>query len=195
MYYINYDTGMDLEKTNERKKINEVEIINEFSEDSLKNVLVLERECFPREWQYEDAEEYYKEILENPENINVFLKHGGKVGGYLLAVPFRKVFEDLKKYDLELKLDKDDDRKIYLETIQILPAFRGIGGAEKLIMKMCEEGRKKRMEKFSIHARKLNGLNEKVKKMFDGKILESRSLEKWHYGGDEPYEYIEALII
>lgn len=51
------------------------------------------------------------------------------------------------------------------------------------------------MKKFSIHARKLNGLNEKVKKMFLGKISENRDLKEWHYGGNEPYEYIEAELL
>ena len=185
---------MNLEKVNEKKNAGEIEFIEKFSEDNLKKILFLEKECFPKEWQYKNAEEYYKEVLQDHENINIFLKYGNKTAGYLLATPFEKVFNDLKKFDFELKLNKDDNKKIYLETIQVLPGFRGIGGAEKMIRKMCEEGKKRKMEKFSIHARKLNGLNEKVKKMFAGKVSENRSLKEWHYGGNEPYEYIECNI-
>lgn len=183
---------MNLSEMDEKKLLGKAEIVKEFSEDALKAVLLLEKECFPKEWQYEDAEEYYAEMLKNSENINIFLKFGDKIGGYLLAKPFQKVFESLKEYDFELKLDEERDKtKIYLETIQILPEFRGTGGAEKLIIAMCEEGKKGGVEKFSIHARKLNGFNEKIKKIFLGKISESRDLKEWHYGCNEPYEYIE----
>ena len=186
---------MDASETNEKKITGKAEIIEKFSKEVLKDVLFLEKECFPKEWLYEDAEEYYEEMLKDGNNINIFLKFGDKIGGYLLATPFKKAFESLKEYDFELKLDEDSDKtKIYLETIQILPDFRSMGGAENLITTMCEEGKKRGMKKFSIHARKSNGLNEKVKKIFSSKISESRDLKEWHYGGNEPYEYIEVLL-
>lgn len=184
-------------ESGEKFQKNEIEnqqkliVVEAGNAEFLEDVLKLEKECFPKEWQYEDAEEYYKEMLEDKNNVNIFLKDKEKAIGYLLAVPFEKALDDLREYDPDIKSGMDDSKKMYLETIQVLPEFRGFGGAEKLIIKMCEEGKRKGVEKFSIHARKLNGLNEKVKKMFAGKISESRDLEKWHYGGDEPYEYIE----
>jgi len=185
--------GLDIER---RNKISiHVEIIKEFSTKALKDVLLLEKKCFPKEWQYAGVAEYYEAMLKDKNNINIFLKDGNRRGGYLLAVPFKNVFDSLKKYDAALKFNEEDDKtKIYLETIQVLPEFRGMGGAGKLIMTMCEEGNKRGMNKFSIHARKINGLNEKIKKMFAGKINESRSIDAWHYGGNEPYEYKEGDI-
>ena len=182
--------GLDIESL---KKITcHIEIIKEFTETALKEVLLLEKECFPKEWQYDGVAEYYTAMLKDRNNINIFLKDGDNIAGYLLAVPLKYVFDSLKEYDSGLKLDEENDKiTIYLETIQILPAFRGMGGAKKLIMTMCNEGKKMEMEKFSIHARKMNGLNEKVKKLFAGQIAESRSIDAWHYGGNEPYEYIE----
>lgn len=175
-----------------KKITSHIEIIKEFSCKALEDVLLLEERCFPKEWQYKGAEEYYESMLKDKNNINIFLKDGDNIAGYLLAVPFKNVFDSLKEYDSGLKLDEENDKtKIYLETIQVLQAFRGMGGAEKLIMTMCEEGKKRGMNKFSIHARKINGLNEKVKSMFAGKINERRSLDAWLYGGNEPYEYIE----
>ena len=151
-----------------------------------------EKACFPEDWQYAGVAEYYEAMLKDESNINIFLKGGNKTGGYLLAVPFKNVFDSLKEYDALLKLDAENDKtKIYLETIQVLPKYRGMGGAEKLITAMCAEGKKRGMEKFCIHARKINGLNEKVKRIFAGEINESRSIAAWHYGGNEPYEYLE----
>jgi len=65
---------MNLSEMDEKKLLGKAEIVKEFSEDALKAVLLLEKECFPKEWQYEDAEEYYAEMLKNSENINIFLK-------------------------------------------------------------------------------------------------------------------------
>ena len=183
-----------MNKTDKKNLTSHAEIVREFSKNELKDILFLEKACFPKKWQYDDAKEYYGEMLKDKNNINIFLKNGDKIGGYLLAVPFKKVFNSLKKYDSGLKLETIDEKKIYLETIQILSKFRGMGGAEKLIKKMCEEGKKRGMKKFSIHARKSNGLNKKVKKMFNEKISKSRNIKEWHYGGNEPYEYIECNI-
>jgi ribosomal protein S18 acetylase RimI-like enzyme len=182
--------GLDIGRL--KKITSHIEIIKEFSTKALEDVLLLEKRCFPKEWQYKGAEEYYESMLKDKNNINIFLKDGNKIGGYLLAVPFENVFDSLKEYDAGLKLDAEHDKtKIYLETIQIMPEFRGTGGAEKLIMTICYEGKKRGINNFSIHARKINGLNEKVKRLFAGKINERRSIDAWHYGGNEPYEYIE----
>jgi GNAT superfamily N-acetyltransferase len=180
---------LDIERRN--KISSHIEIIKEFSTKALEDVLLLEKECFPKDWQYTGVAEYYEAMLKERNNINIFLKDGNKTGGYLLAVPFKNVFDSLKEYDSGLKFNEENDKTtIYLETIQVLPEFRGTSGAAKLIMTMCEEGKKRGMNKFSIHARKINGLNEKVKKMFAGKIAESHGINAWHYGGNEPYEYI-----
>ena len=53
------DINLNVGKKEEEKIIGNAEILEKFSEEALKDVLFLEKECFPREWQYEDAEEYY----------------------------------------------------------------------------------------------------------------------------------------
>ena len=53
---------MNLEKANEKKNLGKVEVIERFSANALKEIVFLERKCFPKEWQYKDAEEYYKKI-------------------------------------------------------------------------------------------------------------------------------------
>lgn len=182
--------GLDIESL--KKITSHIEIIKEFSRKALEDVLLLEKECFPKEWQYDGVAEYYTAMLKDRNNINIFLKDGDNIAGYLLAVPFKNVCAGLKEYDAALQCNEENDKtKMYLETIQILPKFRGMGGAGKLIMNMCEEGKERGLNKFGIHARKINGLNEKVKRMFAGKIAESHGIDAWHYGGNEPYEYIE----
>lgn len=166
------------------------EIVNEFNEKSLSDILYLEKVCIPESWQYEDAEEYYKKILEDKNSINIFLKHENKIIGYMLAVPFENDFDDLKRYDTELKLDKNN-KKMYIETGQVLQDFSKMKGFEKLILAICEESKRRGFEKVSTHARKINGVNLKFRKMFEEKISEIRDIDEWHYGGNEPYEYIE----
>jgi ribosomal protein S18 acetylase RimI-like enzyme len=149
---------------------------------------MLEKECFPAEWQYPDAEEYYKEILENKENVSIFLKDKEKAIGYILAKPFNGVVEELREWDPELK---EDEKRFYIETIQVLPESQGKSGARKLLMAACEEVSKRGFNEFAIHARTINGFNAKIKKMFGDGVILVRQIEKWKPANNEPYEYIE----
>ncbi|NTW27130.1 MAG: GNAT family N-acetyltransferase [Candidatus Moranbacteria bacterium] len=163
---------------------------NCFKQEFLDDILLLEKKCFPLEMQYERnvAIEYYKGALKNSDNINVFLKEGAETIGYVLAVFHDNGFDEIHEYDKEFKKQKDF---FYIETIQVLPEKGGRGGAKKLLMAACKEAQKRGINKFSIHARKTNGLSETVKKLFEGKTITVREIESWNPANGEPYEYIE----
>lgn len=176
------------EKESEKKSDFSFEIVNKFSKKDLNAILVLEKKCFPEAWQYDDADEYYRKMLDDSENINIFLREGKDIIGYVLARFHNKVTEELKEYDPELE-EKEDF--FYIETIQILPEKRGLGGAKRLFFSVCEEAKRRGVSKFSIHARTMNGFSDKIRKMFEGKIKKVRKIESWKLAGGEPYEYIE----
>jgi len=166
----------------------EIEILQGFDSKNLNDILMLEKECFPAEWQYPDAEEYYRKVLENKENVSIFLKEKEKSVGYILAKPFNSVVGELREWDPELK---EDEKKFYIETIQVLPAFQGKSGARKLLIAACEEVLKRGFNEFAIHARTINRFNTKIKKMFGEGVILERKIEKWKPANNEPYEYIE----
>ncbi len=178
------------ELISEKKESGELtlKVVEKFDEKDIQDILQLEKECFPEDWQYPDARTYYEEMIKDKNNINIFLCEGDKSVGYILAKKHNKAVEELSKYDTELKEDKD---KLYIETIQILPEFQGKGGAKKLLVAVCEEATKRGIGKFSIHARTKNNFNAKIKKIFGRTIMYVRKIVKWKPGGDEPYEYIE----
>lgn len=177
----------NLEKSAE-VPVQTVEKSEGFNGEFLKSILDLEKECFPEEWQYPDAEEYYREMLEDRENVNIFLKENKKIIGYILGKPFSKAMEYLKEYDSDLR---EDDTKFYVETIQISPEARSRGGSRKLLNAICEEVFKKGIRKFAIHARTTNNFHDKMKKMFEGKVNLVRKIDKWKPANGESYEYIE----
>ncbi len=177
-----------MENRIEREKCITLFAANEFKENYLKDILSLEEKCFPEDWQYEDAGQYYKEMLSDKENINIFLRDHGKTVGYVLARFHNKETGELSEYDPEFK---DQENVFYIETIQILPEFQGKGGAKKLLLAVCEEAGKRGINKFSIHARKINGFSESVKKIFADRIVAVREIESWEPAEGEPYEYIE----
>jgi ribosomal protein S18 acetylase RimI-like enzyme len=186
-----YNDFMDREKLSENQgeqNVSEIEILQGFDQKNLKDILMLEKECFPVEWQYPDAEEYYRKVLENKENISIFLKDKEKTVGYILAVPLNGVVGELKEWDPGIK---KDEKKFYIETIQILPEFQGKSGAKKLLIATCEEVLKRGFNEFAIHARTINGFNAKIKKMFGDGVMLARKIEKWKPANNEPYEYIE----
>jgi GNAT superfamily N-acetyltransferase len=187
--------GLDLiymEKENllekQEKENIQTEILQGFDLENLNTIVGLEKKCFPIEWQYPDAEKYYKKILDDLENINIFLKENSEVIGYVLARLHNKEIEDLKNYDPEFK---SQENVFYVETIQVLPEKSGKGGAKKLLIAVCEEAKKRGIDKFSIHARTKNRFNDKIKKIFEGHITLIRPIEKWEPANGEPYEYIE----
>ena len=157
-----------------------------YSDELLQAILKLEKACFPEDWQY--PKWYLKNFLEKPNNINVLLKNGKQIIGYCLAVLMEEEFDEIKKFDQELIMK---ERFYYIETIEILPEYRGKGLAKRLLIEVCREAQKREVNNFAIHARKINGLNEKIKKVFCGKINLIREIEHWEPADGEPYEYIE----
>ncbi|MEI6213713.1 MAG: GNAT family N-acetyltransferase [Desulfuromonadales bacterium] len=166
-----------------------IEIVTKYVERELADILMLEKECFPADWQYPEAAEYYASMLADSENVNIFLRDGGETVGYLLARPFKSVVQELKESDPELT-DKLE-AFYYIETIQILPSYQGKGGARRLLIETSEAVMKHGVNKFAIHARTTNGLNQIIKKVFAGFITLTREIDSWRWANGEPYEYIE----
>ena len=177
---------MDAKNINHSRQT--VELVKSWDDDLVQKILELEKRCFPKEWIYDNEFKYYSEALAIKENINLLLREDGEIVGYLLAVPLGRVFADLQKEDPELE---NKAAFVYLDTIEIIPESRRRGGAKQLIAKMCEELNKRDVFQFSLHARTVNGLNAKIKKMYPDGIISSREIKSWPFGGNEKYEYIE----
>lgn len=164
------------------------EVVYSYAPQYLSAILEIDKKSFEK--QYDDADKYYREALENPENINVFLKEGGELVGYLLAIPHKQAYEDLKKDDP--KMPKDSSR-FYVETIEVLPNHRIGKGAFKMILAMIDEAGKRGTNKFSMHIRVENGLSRLVQKYFGRMITEVRKIENWpYYSNGESTEYVEG---
>jgi ribosomal protein S18 acetylase RimI-like enzyme len=162
-----------------------------FKEEYLGDILKLEKECFPQEWQYENPADYYEQILKDEKNINLFLKLKDKTVGYIMAKPHNEIVDELIEED---SLLEKKENFYYIETIQIIPEAQAMGGAKKLLQTICSEASNMGINNFSIHARTMNGFSEKLKKIFQDKICLVRRIEKWKYADNEPYEYIEWRI-
>lgn len=169
---------------------NEFELVvaDGFKAEYLQDILMLEKECFSQSWQFSDADEYFTEMLENHDNVNVFLRSNNQTIGYVLVRPIIDMVSELGESDAEFISDSDS---YYVETIQILPENQGSGGARKLLTKACRIVSGRGMNKFAIHARTTNSLHEKIKKIFEGSITLTRKIESWKWANGEPYEYIE----
>lgn len=170
-----------------------IEIVTKYGERELADILMLEKECFPADWQYPEAAEYYGAMLSDSENVNIFLREDGETVGYLLARPFTSVVQELRESDPQLT-DKSE-AFYYVETIQVSPAYQGKGGARRLLLETGEAVVQRGVNRFAIHARTTNGLHEIIKKVFAGSITVSRKIESWRWANGEPYEYIEWEIM
>ena len=165
------------------------EVVRDFSQEALKNVLAIEKDSFPPEWEYADAEEYYSKFLKNKNNIAIILKDGLKIIGHILARPHDEALTDLKEDD---PLMKPDGKRYYIETMAILSEYRGGYGYLDLTEAVIEEVKKRGANKFSMHIRRANGLSKSFQKFFGQDVTEIRFIEKWKWANGEPYDYIEA---
>jgi GNAT superfamily N-acetyltransferase len=165
--------------------------INSFSGISLDAILNLEKKCFPKEWQYEDGKYYFARALKKASNLNIFLCCKGMIVGYLLAVPHNDARKEINKFD---PLMQSSRNRLYIETVEVLPEHRGRGGSKLLFSRLCREAKRRGVNNFSIHARRKNRLNAMIKKMFIKGLTKARPIERWHFGGNEKYEYIEWSI-
>lgn len=173
-----------------------IEIADGFTEERLRAILNLEDKSFPKDWQYEDGEKYYKDMLEDVSNLNLFLKEGEKIIGYLLAIPHDKVYEELKEND---PLMLQDSERLYIETMEIDPVIQKTLLGGKLCFRMLEvliqEAKNRGIHKFSMHARVSNGLSSAIQKYFRGVITDVRRIEEWtYYNNEEPVDYMLADV-
>ena len=108
--------------------------------------------------------------------------------GYVLAVPQSEACEELKIYDPEMQ---SNDDTFYVDTIMTMLRERQFFGIMLLLDKMAEEAAKRGINKFSMHARKSNGLSRLILRKFP-LTKRIRTIDNWH-GWGEPFDYIEGI--
>lgn len=167
-----------------------IEVICRCDQDLLEQLVQLEKTAFPARMVYADGTQYYRECIEDDSNINVVMRDkNGEVSGYVVAIPQSKVFEDLHRYDKEMKNDLE---RLYVDTIQTMPGKRQTFGILKLLYAMIEEAGRRGLNKFSMHARKSNGLSNIILKVFPTTAC-LRTIKNWYDYG-EPFDYIEGTF-
>ncbi len=171
------------------KQLFDIAMVQNFDARALEDILSLEQRCYPVGWQYPDAKEYYSEMLRQESAVHIFLREGDASVGYLLGRPLSEVYADLREYDSELR---DDTACFYLETIGIDPKCAGRKGGAQLLEAFRKEvsHREGEYDRISAHARKAAGsdLSGLIQRMYtDARV---RHITKWHFGGNEPYDYV-----
>jgi len=104
----------------------------------------LESLCFPENLIFYTeeftVEDYYADILDDPENINLMITSSqGNIVGFVCGTPLSQVYDDLKQWDHELL---NSDSAIYVDSIHVLPdrdkPFRIIQLLSEFIMEVLE---------------------------------------------------------
>jgi|GEM_PF-658402 len=167
-----------------------IELIEKPNDELMKKIVETYKKCFPEEWSYPDAEEFFSKLLNKEGNIGILLKDGEEIAGFALLRPHDDMVEDIEEPDPELK---KDENRFYIETLQILPQYQNKGSFTKIVTTIISESKKKHIHKFSFHARVKNKLSENIQRIFGDKITQIRRMDDFYdYGGDEPCDYIEV---
>jgi ribosomal protein S18 acetylase RimI-like enzyme len=163
-----------------------LETIKEFGEETLNQILAVERASFPEEMQSDLKD--LEETLKNKKGIQIIAKNNkGEIVAYLSSKPLKNAYEELKDYDPELKSEKD---VLYIESIAIKPEFRNTNIFFRIIKNIEEEAKNRGYKKISAHARVKNNLSDFLQKKGAKKL---RTIDNWHNFG-EPFDYLEIEI-
>lgn len=158
----------------------------------LENICHIEEKSFNKTWLYDDYIKYYESIIADKNNILITLYFNNMIIGYLLAIKHNEAVDDLKNYDPYIKEDLFNN-KYYVESIAILPEYRGMKGLyillDELVIKCKELG----ISKLSMHARVNNMLSSKIQELFN--VDDVRNIANWkYYNYEEPTDYIEVSV-
>jgi hypothetical protein len=177
-----------------------IKIVSAFNEAVYLGILEVKKKAMPADWEYDDAMEYYKEALENSNNIHVILCKGKEMMGYLLAVPHNDVALDGEMMEADPEI-KGDAERYYIETMEIVPELQKTLLGGRLFFKMlhillAEAEKRFSINKFSMHARVSAGMSRAVQRYFGDMIKTVRHIENWrYYNGEESTDYIEGTYV
>jgi ribosomal protein S18 acetylase RimI-like enzyme len=159
-----------------------------FDDKVISDTLSINRAAYPEGWAYDDAEEYYTQVLKESDNVHIMLRDNDKSVGFLLAIPHNAAVRELKEDDPSMR---ENASIYYIENVAILPAFRGRKGFSEMLRVLRRQLRKRAIFKISLHARVSNGLSKAIQKNMT--ILKIRRIDAWrYYNFEEPTDYIEA---
>jgi len=173
----------NLNPVQEIKPTTRVERIIGFDEETLKQIKGVEDACFPEDMA--ETEEELKEVLENPNGIHLRLINGEDMVGYITSLKPEHEVELLKDCDPNFT---PEDGTIYLHSIGIKPANRGLRNFNALLKAFAEEAAHDGYKKVSTYARISNGFSKLLQKKFGAKYF--RTIENWRDTG-EAMDYLE----
>lgn len=173
-----------------------IELVREYSDDVLNDILAVYRSALPTSWHDSDAESYFGEQLHNRNTIHLLLRRESRPVGYILAIPHNDAVHDNELKLADPYLSEDPDR-LYVEAMEILPEFtRSLVGGKLCLMLLYalhEEAGNRGFFKYSLHARVTTGLSQALRKIYGDMLTLFRRIDNFYfYNYEEPTEYIEV---
>jgi ribosomal protein S18 acetylase RimI-like enzyme len=167
------------------------EVVRNYNERILQAISAINNGAFPPEWKYGEDKDYYRKTLKSDKNITILLKDNSRTAGFLLAIPHDDAARELKEDD---PLMPADPARYYIETIAILPEYRGQKGVSLILETLKQELGNKGVHNISLHARVKNNFTNIIQNKV--KITQLRRVAVWKYtNSEEPVDYIEAMFI
>lgn len=152
------------------------------------DIVAINNKAFPVGWRYGEDKEYYREMIKSKDNLAILLQDGEKTVGFLLAIPHHNAVLELKDDD---PLMSEDTSRYYIETIAILPEYRGRNGSSAMLKALGQELGKRGYVNISLHARAVFSAIVRNKL----RATKIRPVKKWKYCGNrETIDYIEATF-
>jgi len=176
----NFYNQENVEETETQSK---VERIFEVDDKTLRQVVQIEKDCFPEDMQ--ESEEEIRKILENKNGIHLKLENNGAIVGYITSLKQDQEFDLLKESDADLK---NEQGSLYLHSIDITPKNRNLKNFNALFGELIDEAKKENYKKVTMYARTSNRFSSILQKRYGAKFF--RSIKDWRNLGED-MDYLE----
>ncbi|MEI7424732.1 MAG: GNAT family N-acetyltransferase [Candidatus Staskawiczbacteria bacterium] len=177
--------GLEEQSEDEKSGIR-VEQIDKLDEETLQQILEVEKESFSGGMQ--DLEGL-RNILENKDGIHLCIRgEDNKISGYISSLRQTQEYSDLKNWDSDFE-NKNDN--LYIDSIAVKPQNRNLESFNALIKTLASKAVEGKYKKIAMHARTSNNFSSILQKRYGAKFI--RRLENWYNFG-EPFDYLEIEL-
>lgn len=141
---------------------------------------------FPNKVEYDEWNVW--DNLQNLNNMNIIVEESEEIIGYVLGIPQGEAVEYLKKDD---PMIENCCEMFYVDQIAVIKDRRDGKVFRYLVDQIAIEAKKRGYTKWSSHL--MRGMENALRKMYEGKIIRERQTRMAAYGNHE-LVYMEGWI-
>lgn len=151
-------------------------------------ILQVENACFPKNMASDEDD--LADTFKDRKSLCLVLKDKDEIIGYISSAPLEK--RSYKDYDgVKQDANYKKHNTLYVESIAIIPRYRGIKSLYLLFQTFINEAKKQNYKFLTHHTRTDNDLADVVMKKLNAELVSKH--HNW-FGWGETFQYIRVIL-